>query len=163
MTGTEFHRLYEEYASDVFRFAWYVSGDRALAEDVTSETFVRAWTAPGTIRTETVKAWLFAIARNLCVSHWRRANHEVPLDPAMRETAASPRDAAESRIELDRARHAMRSLPEGERTALAMRALGALSYDEIGRALEISPAAAKVRVHRARLKLAAACQREATK
>ena len=163
MTGTEFQRLYNRYANDVFRFVWYISGDRFLAEDVTSETFVRAWTARGEIRTETVKAWLLAIARNLCASQWRRAAREVPLDTVLREPSADRAGAAEARIELDRARHAMRALPEGERAALAMRALGAVSYEEIGRALGISTAAAKVRVHRARLKLAAICHREVTK
>ena len=43
---TAFNTLYKKYAADVFRFALYLSGDRSQAEDITSETFVRAWTSP---------------------------------------------------------------------------------------------------------------------
>ena len=158
MTGAEFHNLYQQYAADVFRFAWCLIGDRSLAEDVTSETFVRAWTAPGEIHTETVKAWLFAIARNLCVSHWRRTAREAPLDSSVSDVPSAGENVA-ARLELERTLRAIRALPEGERAALAMRARGDLSYEEIGRALGISPVAAKVRVHRARIKLARTCQR----
>jgi RNA polymerase sigma-70 factor (ECF subfamily) len=48
----------------VFRFALYLSGNRSDAEDITSETFVRAWTSSARIRTNTVKGYLFTIARN---------------------------------------------------------------------------------------------------
>jgi DNA-directed RNA polymerase specialized sigma24 family protein len=44
MTG--FHDLYESYSRDVYRFALYLSGDPALADDITSETFVRVWSSP---------------------------------------------------------------------------------------------------------------------
>ena len=43
---TDFSSLYKKYAPDVYRFALYLSGERGDAEDITSETFVRAWTAP---------------------------------------------------------------------------------------------------------------------
>jgi RNA polymerase sigma-70 factor (ECF subfamily) len=62
---TDFSTLYKKYAPDVFRFALYLSGNRGQAEDITSETFVRAWTSPETIKVATVKAYLFTIARNL--------------------------------------------------------------------------------------------------
>src|SRR6185436_5576084 len=60
-----FHELYSRYAEDVFRFAHWLSGNPETARDITSETFVRAWTAPEEPRMETVKAYLFTIARNL--------------------------------------------------------------------------------------------------
>src|SRR5580765_1119334 len=58
---TSFGELYARYAQDVYRFALYLSGDRHEAEDITSETFVRAWTATVPIRTETVKGYLLTI------------------------------------------------------------------------------------------------------
>ncbi len=54
---TDFSALYKKYAPDVFRFALYLSGDRSQAEDITSETFVRAWTSPEPIAVATVKAY----------------------------------------------------------------------------------------------------------
>lgn len=57
--------VYGRYARDVYRFALYLSGNRAQAEDITSETFARAWIGRGQIRVGTVKAYLLMIARNL--------------------------------------------------------------------------------------------------
>ena len=51
---TDFHELYTRYARDVHRFALYLSGDAALADDITSETFVRAWNSAAPIREATV-------------------------------------------------------------------------------------------------------------
>src|SRR5690349_6360680 len=59
----DFHSLYQSYAPQVHRFVLFLCGDASLADDITSETFVRAWTARGKIREATVKAYLFTIAR----------------------------------------------------------------------------------------------------
>lgn len=53
-----FHELYERHAPDIYRFAYWLSGNEADANDVTSETFVRAWIGRDQIRTETIKAYL---------------------------------------------------------------------------------------------------------
>ena len=60
-----FHELYSRYSEDVYRFAHWLSGNPEVARDITSETFIRALTALEEPRMETVKAYLFAIARNL--------------------------------------------------------------------------------------------------
>ena len=65
MEPVEFGQLYERYAADVLRFALYLTGSRSEAEDITSETFVRAWTRPTRSASARVKAYLFMIARNL--------------------------------------------------------------------------------------------------
>jgi|SRR5271170_1073762 len=61
----DFHTLYERYASQVRLFALFLSGDTALADDITSDTFVRAWVARDRIEHVTVKGYLFTIERNL--------------------------------------------------------------------------------------------------
>ena len=58
-----FTELYSRYARDVYRFALYLSGDSKLAEDITSETFLRVWVTDTPIRLETVKPWLLTIVR----------------------------------------------------------------------------------------------------
>jgi DNA-directed RNA polymerase specialized sigma24 family protein len=57
-----FHDLYERYAADVYRFAYWLTSHQADAEDITSETFVRAWVGRERIQVETVKAYLLTIA-----------------------------------------------------------------------------------------------------
>ena len=86
---TDFEALYEKYARDVFRFALFLSGNRADAEDIASETFVRAWNAPGEIRQATVKAYLLVIARNCYLQGLRRSGRHAPLE----EDFADPRQA----------------------------------------------------------------------
>jgi len=71
-----FQELYESYAPDVFRFAFSLSGERAEAEDITSETFVRAWVNRSAIRTETLKAYLMTIARNTFLERRRKSRRQ---------------------------------------------------------------------------------------
>ena len=75
---TEFQDIYQRYAQDVYRFALYLSGNRALAEDITSETFARLWASDEKkIRELTVKAYLFAIARHLYIDSLRSASRHA--------------------------------------------------------------------------------------
>jgi RNA polymerase sigma-70 factor (ECF subfamily) len=153
---SEFEELYRRYAPDVYRFALYLSGDRALAEDIASETFVRVWTAGGALRPATVKAYLFTIARRLFVDGVRRQARLAPLDEAQEDRAPGPHARAESRHALRAVLQALQQLPEPDRAALLMRAQDGLPYEEIAAALGLSVAAAKVKVHRARVRLASA-------
>jgi RNA polymerase sigma-70 factor (ECF subfamily) len=150
----EFHALYTKYAPDVFRFSLYLCGDRHDAEDITSETFVRAWTAPGEIRMATVKGYLLTIARNLFLQGLRRKSRQVPLDMELRDPAAGPQALAEAASELQAVIARLQELPEVDRAALIMRATSEMPYEEIARALGISLASVKIKIHRGRLKLA---------
>ena len=151
---TDFERLYEAYASDVYRFALYLSGSPARAEDIASETFVRVWTLRDTIRAASVKAYLFTIARNLNADGRRREARQVELPGLLSDPAPGPDILAETRQELATVLAALQQLPEVDRAALLMRAQDAMPYEEIATALGLSLPAAKVKVHRARLRLA---------
>ena len=152
---SDFEELYRRHAPDVFRFALYLSGNRSEAEDITSEAFVRAWTSSEKIRTATVKGYLFTIARNLFLQGLRRSSRTV----AIPETLADPAEGAEARAERDSrlaaALRALQRLPEIDRAALLMRAADEMAYEEIARALGLSLASVKVRIHRARVALRA--------
>lgn len=150
---TDFERLYSDYAPRVRRFVLYLSGNAAVADDVTAETFVRVWTARERLRHDTVRAFLFAIARNLFLQMYRRSRRDDPLDPSAVDAAPGPDVTAGDRIALARVWAALKQLPDADRAAILMRAQEDMSYAEIGQALGISVAAAKVRVHRARRKL----------
>jgi RNA polymerase sigma-70 factor (ECF subfamily) len=151
---TDFSTLYKKYAPDVFRFALYLSGDRSQAEDLTSETFVRAWTSPEAIEAATVKAYLFTITRNLFLHGLRRKSRHIQLEEELRDPQASPYVQAEQKEEFRALLAGLQELPEIDRAALLMRALDGMAYEEISRSLGISLASAKVKIHRARLALA---------
>jgi len=145
--------LYSHYSEDVYRFLLYLSGDQALAEDITSEVFIRVWDAPEPTRIATARAYLLVIARNLFLNEIRRRARHPSLDERMADAAPGPERSAERNAALGEVQQALQQLPEADRAALLMRALHQLSYREIGAALHLSPGAARVRVHRARLKL----------
>jgi RNA polymerase sigma-70 factor (ECF subfamily) len=152
---TDFRTLYQTYAGDIFRFALFLCGNRSDAEDITSETFVRAWTSSQPIRSETVKGYLFTIARNLYLQGRRKAGRHVALDEEIRDPQAGPLAVAEQRAEFRSVLARLQELPEIDRSAILLRAVEGLSYDEIARALKISTAAVKTKIHRARLAFAA--------
>lgn len=151
---TDFRTLYQRYSADVFRFALYLSGDRSDAEDITSETFVRAWTSSARIRTETVKGYLFTIARNLYLRGLRRSRRNVGLQRPIADTAPDPLAVAEQKAQFRAVLGRLRELPEADRSAVLLRAVEGLTYEEIARALGISLAAVKTKIHRARLAFA---------
>ena len=157
MGDVTFAAIYEQYAQDVYRFAFYLTGNRSLAEDLAAETFSRAWIAWDRIRVGTVKAYLLMITRNL-YRDLLRHRPEVPLEKEwlLADTAPDPESVAVARSELDAVLVALRSLPEAERSVLLMATAGNVPYDAIAVAFGITPAAVKVRVHRARVKLNAA-------
>ena len=148
-----FHDLYQKYAQDVYRFAYWLCGDAQDAEDITSETFVRALTSAAVIRTETVKGYLLTIARNLAFKRTKRASHLADLTPGLPALGNGPEQTAETKFSLQGVMQFMQTLPEVDRAALLLHIQDDLSYEEISTALGISLAAAKVTVHRTRLKL----------
>jgi len=150
-----FHEIYERYSKDVYRYCYWLSGSAEDADDITSETFSRAWVGREDIRTETVKAYLFAIARNLYLNQHRTAKRNVEISPEHVDAYPSPHEIVESRLELDQTMRAIQSLPEVDRAAFLLRVQHELPYEEISRVLQLPLATVKVKIHRARLKLAA--------
>ena len=152
-TMLNFHDLYETYAPDVYRFALWLASDSAEAEDVTSETFVRAWTRRDSIRTETLKAYLLTIARNVYLGRLRKNERHVQLEDVHTDPSPGPDKLLESRLELQRVKTILKELLEIDRSAFILRVQQELPYAEIARVLGISLTSAKVKVHRVRKKL----------
>jgi RNA polymerase sigma-70 factor (ECF subfamily) len=152
-----FQDLYKAYASHVYRFAFWLAGDRAEAEDITSETFIRAWVNSSTIRTETLKAYLFTIARHVFLERRRKQKRHVALADIYADPAPGPDERVTFRLELLRVQRVLQTVPEVDRAAFILRVQHELPYAEIARVLGISLSSAKVKVHRVRKKLLSAC------
>lgn len=148
-----FHEVYARYAAPVQRFAYWLCRDEQLAQDLTSETFTRAWLWLDRLREPTLRSYLFAITRNLYLADRRRHRREVDLPDSLAATQPAPQTTAETAEHLAWLQQALGRLSERERSALLLRSREELSYAEIAATLKISLSAAKVTVHRARLKL----------
>jgi RNA polymerase sigma-70 factor (ECF subfamily) len=150
-----FSDLYESYAAEVYRFALWLCGDGSESEDITSETFIRAWAHNSKIRTETLKAYLFTIARNVYLEMQRKDKNHVNFDLDYPDPAPEPDSVVESKFDLHRIRRHLQTFPEVDQSAFVLRVQHELPYAEIARILGISVPAAKVKVHRVRRKILA--------
>ena len=147
-------KLYEAYYMRVFSYAMTLAGDRHLAEEITQETFFRAFSQLNSFRGESDEVtWLCAIAKNLFSDERRRQGKAaaLPGDAAAREKgveqAAVERDAS-FRIHL-----ALHALEEPYREVFELRVFGELSFAQIGQIFAKTENWARVTFHRARLKL----------
>jgi RNA polymerase sigma-70 factor (ECF subfamily) len=152
-----FQDLYESYGNDVYRFSLWLAGDPLEAEDITSETFIRAWVHNSKIRTETLKAYLFTISRNIYLQHQRKKKRQVVLEDVHPDPAPSPEKQTESQLKLKIVQRVLQTSPEIDRAAFVLRVQHELPYAEIARVLDLSLTATKVKVYRVRKKLIATC------
>ena len=147
-------RLYEACYMRVFSYAMTLTRDRNLAEEITQETFFRAFSRLDSFRGESDEStWLCAIARNLFNDEKRRQGKFGQLP----EEAASPeRGVEQSAIEKDdsfRVHMALHALEEPYREVFELRVFGELSFAQIGRIFTKTENWARVTFHRARAKL----------
>ncbi|MFB0566477.1 MAG: RNA polymerase sigma factor [Candidatus Aminicenantaceae bacterium] len=159
--------LYQRNAGSVLNYLVSLSGDRNLAEDLTSETFYRAMLAIDGFRGRSnVKTWLIRIARNLYLRRMEREKRMISLeqlhDRGLRLT--SQQDDPETNL-LDRERSqmihgALLSLSEDDRSILFLSSRESMRCREIGQILGISEVAVKVRLYRARRRLVAMIRNE---
>lgn len=147
------------YQHRVFGVALRMLGNRAEAEEVAQEAFVRAHRALGDFRGDAkLSTWLYAITSRLCLN--RLASGERRLtrrgeDALLRLSDAAPRpDAALERRELETAlARAIAELPEDRRIVVVLRDIEGLSYEEIAQVLELELGTVRSRLHRARADL----------
>ena len=154
-----FRELYDRYYPDVYRFALFLTGDATRADDLTADTFVRAWRARDRIQHATVKAYLLAITRNLFRDQLRASRQSTDREVELQDTIADESPGADIHVQhastLRDVRARLRGVARGDRRALLLYVLKEMSYAEVAAALGISIGAVKSRINRAREALAA--------
>ncbi|MDY4965786.1 MAG: sigma-70 family RNA polymerase sigma factor [Dysosmobacter sp.] len=152
----DFEEIYRRYFGDVYRYLLRLSGSETAAEDVTSETFLRAMQALPRFRGDCdVRVWLCRIARNTYFST-RRDPDNQPMEEPGEERAGSvpsPEEETLRREEGRRLRQLLHDLEEPYREVFLWRHYGDLSFREIGQLFGKSENWACVTYHRARGKL----------
>jgi RNA polymerase sigma factor (sigma-70 family) len=158
-----FERLYARYSRRVAGYAQSMVGDWAKAEDVTQEVFISALRRMrSTDRPISFRPWVFEIARNACIDHFRRTRRtdEVPLDGeegglehALRAAPDSPETAAENGQRLDHLLGAFGSLAPSHHEILVLRELEGRSYREIAEVMGLSRPSVESTLFRARRRL----------
>ena len=146
----QFEALTRAHAGDLYRFAYWLCGQDALAKDLVQETLLRAWKSLDSLRdAEAAKPWLLTILRRENARlHERKRLETVELDEGIAEDAAwaSP----ERHGDASELREAMSRLPSKYREPLLLQVLGGFSCEEIAAELGDKPGAVMTQLFRAR-------------
>ena len=156
-----FRLIFERYSRPVIGFIYDMVNDRGLAEELTQETFVRAYRAIHTMRTETkLSTWLFGIARNVARESLRaraRANSHVDLADKsvmdLSDNKPAPVDGLLNKELNELIRRSLAALDEDNRMVFTLKVLHQCSYEEIAAITGFSLAKLKTDLHRARAEM----------
>lgn len=149
--------LYDRYVDTVYRYVLFRVGNRSLAEDLTSETFVRGLRAISgfTWQGRDVGAWFVTIARNLVADHYKSSRYRLELTTddvgavCRGPVTAGPEDAVLAGLQATAVLEAVRRLGHEQQECVVLRFLHGLSVAETARVLGKNEAAVKAMQHRA--------------
>jgi RNA polymerase sigma-70 factor (ECF subfamily) len=159
-----FEDLYRAYMGRIYAFVRAQVGTQADAEDITAQVFMNAYQAYDRFeaRNTTPAAWLFRIARNATLDHFRAHGRREKLRRTIEHQPVADEDPAtqaEERIQYRALLVRVGRLPDRQREAISLRHSG-LSFEEVGRLMDCSEDAAKMLYHRALKSLKEAVQKE---
>jgi len=148
-----FEDLYRDYLGRIYAFVRAQVGSSSDAEDITAQVFMNAYQAYARFeaRNATPSAWLFRIARNATLDHFRAQGRRDRLRRTIEHQPVAeddPAGQAEERIQYRALLVRVAQLPERQREAISLRHSG-LSFDEVGKLIGCSEDAAKMLYHRA--------------
>ncbi len=154
-----FDNVYTTVFPLVVRIAFRITGDMSVAEDICQEAFVRYYERSPTIPSlEESKYWLIRVTKNLCFNYEKRRGRERKVFEKILKEPGKAAETGETEVlkkeSLAAVQKALDLLPYNLRIVLVLKEYGDLSYKEIGSVLGITEGNVKVRVFRARERLA---------
>ncbi len=154
MNSETCERLYNAHYMRVFSYVMTLSGDRHQAEEITQDTFFRAFSSKTDFRNEADEVtWLCAIAKNRFTDEKRKQGRTEPIPEELPDAGRSIEQQATDRDSSFRVHVALHAMEEPYREVFELRVFGELSYREIGTIFSKTENWARVTYHRARLKL----------
>lgn len=157
-----FSQVYDRYERQVFRYAYHILGHRDDADDIKQETFVKAYQAISSFRSESsLQTWLLKICGNLCrdkIKSWDR--RKVTYDSTLRDDVIGstnfedgPQAIVERKQVTEIIFRALKGMPAAQREIIVLHEVEDLSYEEIAAVLGCSRTSIKLRLFRARRSL----------
>ncbi len=151
----EFEQIYRTYFKAVFLYVMQLSGDEQVAEDITSETFVKAISSINKFRGDCdIRVWLCQIAKNSYYSYLRKSKNVLSVDEVDLQNITTPDYSFEMYLgkqeETQNIRHILHTIAEPYKEVFMWRVFGNLSFKEIGELFQKSDNWACVTYHRAR-------------
>ena len=157
-----FGTLYEVHLDRIYRYVFYRVGSTSEAEDLTEQVFLKAWEAIDRYepRGAPFAAWLYRLAHNLVVDHYRGKRATTSLDEVSEadDVGVDVMEAVEGRLEVDEVRAALAKLNPDYQQMIVLRFVEGLSHAEAAKIIGKSEGAARVIQHRALQALARAIE-----
>lgn len=148
-----FAQLYEANFDKIYRYVLLRVGNKAEAEDMTQQVFVRAFESIPSYRWKGIpfSAWLFRIAHNLVIDHIRKKQKRptVSFDESLAVSDSDPRLEVEKRLDIEQLISATRRLTEAQREVISLRFAGGLSVAEVAGVIRKTGGAVKALQHSA--------------
>jgi RNA polymerase sigma-70 factor (ECF subfamily) len=149
----KYSQIYDQYIEKIYRFIFFKVNSKEIAEDLTSETFLRGWEKfKGDQKIENPPAFLYRIARNLVIDHYREKGR-FQVVSAESSPIIDPRTSLEERAilnsDLETVRKALSNLKEDYQEAVIWYYLDDLPISEIAKLLDRTEPATRVLIHRA--------------
>jgi RNA polymerase sigma factor (sigma-70 family) len=141
--------LFDRYQAPLYNFYAKLTGDRTLSEDLVQEVFLRILKYSRSYQPGTpFRAWIYQIARNARVDHYRKTPKHISFEPEMVKPV-KPKDEAQELQETELLHRALLQMPEEKREILILSRFQELKYEEIARLLGCELGTVKTRIHRA--------------
>ncbi|MFD3261052.1 sigma-70 family RNA polymerase sigma factor [Paenibacillus lentus] len=156
MTVLSIDKAYRDYKNDVYRYLFYLCRNHHTAEDLTQETFCRAWGHLEQLPEKKVKPWLFRVSHNAYIDKLRKESRSSPYENeffyrfAAEETPETCMLREENRLELY---NHLSLLSQSQQQAVLLYDIHGFSYQEAASLMEISLSKFKITLYRARQRL----------
>jgi RNA polymerase sigma-70 factor, ECF subfamily len=141
--------LFDRYQAPLFNFYCKLTGNRSLSEDLVQEVFLRILRYRQSYQAGTpFRAWIYQIARNARIDHFRKVRPQTELQPEMLPPVV-PTDSAQEQQQAAMLHNALMRLPEEKREVLLLSRFQELKCEEIARLVGCEVTTVRVRIHRA--------------
>jgi RNA polymerase sigma-70 factor (ECF subfamily) len=161
--NVDFETVYQTELPRIYNFFWYRLGDDQIAEDLTAETFEKAWKHRERYREDlaSFSTWLFIIARRIAADHFRKQRLFVPLEEASKlANDQTVEDESQARAEFAQLSAALARLAERERELVALKYGAGLTNRAIARISGLSESNVSTILHRITRQLRAQLENE---
>lgn len=151
-----FALIYDEYSGRIYKFIYFRVGHKEVAEDVLSDTFVKAWQKLSQINsTKALLGWLYQVAKNNVIDYYRVRKTNVPLDEVLEiiEDSVNPVDETELSLNQKRILEALNQLSDEQQRVIKYKFFEDLTNKEIAALMNKKAGAIRVLQHRAINKL----------
>lgn len=150
-----FGQLYDLYFDKIFKFIYFRVNHKEIAEDLTEEVFIKAWTNIRTVKEESFGGWLYQIAKNKVIDHYRQKKAVVDIEDIQNilESDQNLSDDANTAVERIIMMNCLKQLTPEQQIIIKLKFLEDMENSEISELISKSEGSIRVIQHRAILKL----------